>query len=250
MLMREIIGAIGALGFGIATAQADLINIPDPVSNNSSLTGWNDYIQYFSGSATYATAFDNVTFSTTPSIGNSALYDIGSQFPGVSCPGNGTSCGLLTAEAQSTGSANILITFSRPVDSVSVTYGTTGGPHSGIVSFTIDGDTIDQVVSPVAGGYAATDLFSYISPSAFTSIEMTAPKAGALDIGKLYFAKPIPEPSTWALLLVGFAGLGWAKRRRQKRSAANRRPELIFSGAIRDGGDRRTAVFFMRAGSR
>jgi hypothetical protein len=31
---------------------------------------------------------------------------------------------------------------------------------------------------------------------------------------------PIPEPSTWAMMLVGFAGLGYAGWRAQRRTAA------------------------------
>jgi hypothetical protein len=37
-----------------------------------------------------------------------------------------------------------------------------------------------------------------------------------LDIG----ASPVPEPSTWTMLLIGFAGLGYASHRASRKSAA------------------------------
>jgi hypothetical protein len=37
-----------------------------------------------------------------------------------------------------------------------------------------------------------------------------------LDIG----ASPVPEPSTWAMMLIGFAGLGYAGHRASRKSAA------------------------------
>lgn len=37
--------------------------------------------------------------------------------------------------------------------------------------------------------------------------------------GNLVIAPPVPEPSTWALLLIGFAGIGFAAQRRLRRRA-------------------------------
>jgi PEP-CTERM motif len=31
---------------------------------------------------------------------------------------------------------------------------------------------------------------------------------------------PVPEPSTWAMMLIGFAGLGYAGHRASRKSAA------------------------------
>jgi hypothetical protein len=41
------------------------------------------------------------------------------------------------------------------------------------------------------------------------------PRAGGLGI-----PSSVPEPSTWAMLLLGFAGLGFMACRRTKKSAA------------------------------
>jgi PEP-CTERM motif len=57
----------------------------------------------------------------------------------------------------------------------------------------------------------------------FTNRDLTA--GGALDGGDgsidIELLKAVPEPSTWAMTVAGFAGLGWlASRRRRKTSPA------------------------------
>ena len=68
-------------------------------------------------------------------------------------------------------------------------------------------------------GYGG-DGGSYLA-SLFTSQVLTAgvhSGDGSIDIELL---KAVPEPSTWAMTLAGFAGLGWlASRRRRKTSPA------------------------------
>jgi hypothetical protein len=46
----------------------------------------------------------------------------------------------------------------------------------------------------------------------------TAPANGGVLSGNLTFI-PVPEPASWALMLVGFAGIGMAMRRRRPRLA-------------------------------
>ena len=46
-----------------------------------------------------------------------------------------------------------------------------------------------------------------------------APANGGVVTGNVTF-QPVPEPATWALMLVGFAGIGMAMRRRRQPSLA------------------------------
>jgi YD repeat-containing protein len=72
---------------------------------------------------------------------------------------------------------------------------------------------------------AAGDLISVTDPAdkvtnftydAFGDlISMTDPKFGAITFA--YFA--VPEPSTWAAMLLGFAGLAFARRRRARKTS-------------------------------
>jgi PEP-CTERM motif len=50
-----------------------------------------------------------------------------------------------------------------------------------------------------------------------TTVELVNPSQYGLY--EQDFARSVPEPSTWAMLLLGFAGLGYAGYRRSKRRA-------------------------------
>ena len=59
---------------------------------------------------------------------------------------------------------------------------------------------------------------SYLA-SLFTSQVLTAgvnSGDGSIDIELL---KAVPEPSTWAMTLAGFAGLGWLTRMRRRKTS-------------------------------
>jgi PEP-CTERM motif len=40
------------------------------------------------------------------------------------------------------------------------------------------------------------------------------------ESGNFTIGTAVPEPSTWAMMLIGFAGLGYASYRRSKKNAA------------------------------
>jgi PEP-CTERM motif len=58
----------------------------------------------------------------------------------------------------------------------------------------------------------------------FNSGSSFATSAGTLVIGSLSgdatFTATIPEPSTWAMMLLGFAGLGFAGYRRSRKAVS------------------------------
>jgi PEP-CTERM motif len=50
------------------------------------------------------------------------------------------------------------------------------------------------------------------------NLNANAPAFGVIDAGSLTsIGSAVPEPSTWAMMLIGFAGLGFVARRRQRR---------------------------------
>jgi hypothetical protein len=63
---------------------------------------------------------------------------------------------------------------------------------------------------------------SYLAPSLFTDQSLTAGvNSGDGSISITPLTPAVPEPSTWAMTLAGFAGLGWlARMRRRKTSPA------------------------------
>jgi hypothetical protein len=44
------------------------------------------------------------------------------------------------------------------------------------------------------------------------------PTAGTLDGGQMFTVSDVPEPSTWAMLILGFAGIGFMAYRRKRNS--------------------------------
>ena len=103
-------------------------------------------------------------------------------------------------------------------------------------------DTVNAAFDPYIGGYALYGKaggFSLASPSLASDFLLVFdPHLGAqtVDISwtsKDVFAEPfnsivtitradggVPEPSTWAMMLLGFAAIGLAMRRSRKRGAA------------------------------
>jgi hypothetical protein len=83
-------------------------------------------------------------------------------------------------------------------------------------------------VSPANGGQTAVvgAFTSSGDPAAAGAyfVEITGVSGGgslrlAID-GNVTATDPVPEPSTWAMMLLGFAGLGFAGYRASRRTAA------------------------------
>jgi hypothetical protein len=64
-------------------------------------------------------------------------------------------------------------------------------------------------------------IFTGPSPTdSFTSVLFTT-SAENFYIGNISTTPPVPEPATWAMMLIGFAGLGFAFRRSRRRNACD-----------------------------
>jgi hypothetical protein len=64
----------------------------------------------------------------------------------------------------------------------------------------------------------ATAFYAINVPAGTTSITLTAPKGSSDAV--LFGTSGVPEPATWAMMLVGFGGLGVALRRSRQRAFA------------------------------
>lgn len=108
--------------------------------------------------------------------------------------------------------------------------GVTDDPTLINLIFTYNGPDFQTTPAPVGSPYApisfdgltALSMFSGITTDGFSAL--TVKNSGLGSVGTTVYsqgqlgvplAAPIPEPSTWAMLLVGFSAVGYSLRRRR-----------------------------------
>jgi hypothetical protein len=67
-------------------------------------------------------------------------------------------------------------------------------------------------------GYATSSFFGVIDTTGFNGVQLTA--ADAEDVLNVNGVSSVPEPSAWAMMLLGFAGLGFLGFRRSRQPVA------------------------------
>ena len=108
--------------------------------------------------------------------------------------------------------------------------------------FGLTGEVVDGEVELFATSYGLNELSpSYLYEITDTLSDTTITQASAEKFTVLYEAPsdinirgvsfaPVPEPSTWAMMLIGFAGLGFAAHWRRSGTGAQARPrEAAFT---------------------
>jgi len=91
-----------------------------------------------------------------------------------------------------------------------------GDPSSFLVTLTDSGgDTFSETLSKLNG----SNIFNILAPAGttYTSATFTSTGGGFADLKQLRvtLATAVPEPATWAMILLGFGGIGMAMRRRR-----------------------------------
>lgn len=181
-----ICGAIGS-------ANANTVTIPDPSPNDFIFIGNGD------ASVTYA----GVTFSQQAALSDGNFFNIGPLFSFLPA--------VLSSQEQTTGVANILITFPEFVSGFSLNYGTFGG--SDVTFLLSNGDTF-TLGSTASGDYSVPDFASDPPPSPFNSVLITSPDL--LNINNISYTPAVPEPSSLALLGLGGLSLAIGAYRRRR----------------------------------
>jgi hypothetical protein len=186
----------------------------------------------FAGSANAATQFDPGV--SAPTAGFTIVNEFTSM-AGIACTGT---CKILTgttsdgaAPANSDGSSYLsvlamstaTITFAQPVSAFQFDWGSVDTYNT----LTINGSG-QQIIIPGSGVFTNTPgngnqsaintngLFTVTADPGqyFTSITL-ASRENSFEIDKLAVKPAVPEPATWAMMLVGFGGVGFAMRRRK-----------------------------------
>jgi hypothetical protein len=93
----------------------------------------------------------------------------------------------------------------------------TSTPFASITDASLSGLGGNPVIASASGsGNSLSLLVNFLGAGDYRfSFGGTAPANGGVANGNLTF-QPVPEPATWAMMLVGFAGIGLAMRRRNK----------------------------------
>ena len=101
---------------------------------------------------------------------------------------------------------------------VTCTNDTSGKICNSPLTFVASGATAADpfvIGSPVGGGLFPTDKIAFVADLSISgSCGPVRCAAGTGDVGSGPGMSTVPEPSTWAMMLIGFAGLGYAGYRR------------------------------------
>ena len=163
-----------------------------------------------------ATEFGNVTFAGA-SLSASTGLTLSNPVLLVSTVGGDDTTGLAP-------STPVTLSLST------IAYGS-GGPISLVKTWTVGGDTYTETLTSVtainratAGSIAVTltgmvsDSLGVFNDTPATMILSATQAKGAVSFSFTDAATTVPEPSTWAMLLIGFMGLGYAAFRRNTKS--------------------------------
>ncbi|HEY1782551.1 MAG TPA: PEP-CTERM sorting domain-containing protein [Roseiarcus sp.] len=158
-------------------------------------------------------------------------YDVDTSYDG----GLGTVTGSFTLDATTNTSyaVDLSIVGVGGVNSASDTDPTMFFPgtyaiNGGIIDATYNTENVgDQVflTYPTGGGalynsgFGASSVDSYFSPTCGGEV-CAFPLSGTVSVGPPVTAA-VPEPSTWAMIILGFAGLGFMGYRRKDKMALN-----------------------------
>lgn len=230
MLSRKIIlsavVAAFAMAPSIASAATNLLTNGDFSAGNSGFTtGYN----YVAPAANIMYTEGNITIASSPQSVHDLWVPIAGSNPMLIANGSPTSNLTIWQESAIAVTNGGKYNFAADVMNVccNANFGGSNSPSTIIFQVSADGgltwtDLVSHtttppadagIVAPLSALYTATS--SSISLRAINSINATSGNDFALD--NLSFASAVPEPSTWAMLFLGFGAIGLMMRRRQAR---------------------------------
>ena len=220
IIIRALLATSLGLGLPIAAANAQSVTIGSDVPTNRALTiiFFGPVGQSFTSATDTLTSFGFEFTSLNPGSLNAPITF--SLLAGETLTGTALFNSAFTLPS-SINSVNVQQFFDIPLPNISVVR---GSRYTGMITTTSErnalllGPGVDVQTGVLAGGdaFAGGRLLSAV-PTGFTNCDTASSNCDAnfRVTGNLVTA--VPEPSTWAMLLVGFAGIGAMLRRRTTR---------------------------------
>jgi hypothetical protein len=190
---------------GIVTG--NFSDVPTPFSGGPGLGTFGDY-NPLSGYASLA----GVSFSTPNSLGNvnvnSAFFYSASDLPAP-----------YAVNSVYSGSAPDILTITLPSAETAFYLDFTTLFTSTTATFDLS-NAFSTTVSPTVAYPNTPEFLGFVSSAPFTTITLTVPSqlswvVADFGYGSWNGVSAVPETSTWAMLLIGFCGLGYISCRRQ-----------------------------------
>lgn len=218
--------ALASVFFGAASAQAapvtysDFASWSNAVSGTATVTIPNPSSQadsIYPATVTYG----GVSFAgsaTDPDPDRSGFFNVGPSYP----TGQPTHPAVLAMNQLDFGVVSILITLAAPVTAFSLNFGTLDFVNFA-VDFLVNGQTFTIDSTPTV--YQPNGFFGVTDLTPFTTV-LVSSESENLFINNVAFGaavSAIPEPSTWAMMILGFAGIGFLSYRRSRRSPDHQR---------------------------
>ena len=214
--MKALFLAAAALAMASSAASASVLVVDFEASNVTP-----GQYSYASDTAGYSqpsgssVSLSGVTFSGTSGVQNNAPAW---GFPAA--PGPGTNAAFL----QSYSSSNLgVITIDTGTlvagQSYTVAFDSVARPGTGADPFTVSYNGLSRTIDPGLSWASSTWSFMAVAGQnlVFSATRIDGDHASGLDNIAI---TAIPEPSTWALMILGFAGVGFLGYRRRIQSTS------------------------------
>jgi hypothetical protein len=225
----KLTGLVAAAGLGgllsIGSARADTV-VYQSISNleQSPNTSSYDYCSPCSGPFPTMQVFSSFSVGSSSTV-NQIQFDVGAD--AGSLVANGITVGIYSNSGGTVGSQVFSETFSAAQYAALVQSQYSGGPTAGIA---VDLITVDPTALELNAGsywitfYNGSNLYEEIYPSSSsTFMQVENGVTYTHGSGTLGFAldevAAVPEPSTWAMMILGFCGLSFMAYRRKSKPA-------------------------------
>jgi len=192
VFVLAVLAAVCLLGAAQSQASVITVTVPDPAP-----------LQFiFLGNGTASVTYSGVTFSSSASLSDGNLWNVGSLFSGYPA--------VVSSQQQTFGVANIQTTLPWVSTFWAISYGTFYGSPVTFLASNGDTATFGSTGGALGGFYNTPDGVAYNGP-AISWVLITSPDS-VLSVNNVQFNTP--EPGTIAMLGSGLLVLGGALRRK------------------------------------